>query len=300
MIPLAAAVAGMSRVLVATRVTAWVRRWRNGAVVLSYHNVVPDGVPRGERTLHVARTRFREQIERVAQRFRVVSIEELLLRLRDGRSLRGLAGVTFDDAYRGVLRHALPILAEFGVPATIFVVAGALERSEPFWWDRLADSTGGIIPERERLLTELCGEEARILAANPVPPSVGWDEDYLPATGEQLANVDAAAVSLGLHTVTHPNLTRITPERCAQELTACWRVLCERFDRVLPAVAYPYGAVNGAVAAAAATQGLAGFGGATGLLSHRASPPLLPRLYVGAGMSPDALEVAAAGLRFRR
>src|SRR5207245_14546 len=83
---------------------------------------------------------------RLAQAFRFVPLGDLLARHRAGRSIRGLAAISFDDGYRGVLRHALPVLRQLGLPATVFVVAGALARTEPFWWDRLAGAADGGAP----------------------------------------------------------------------------------------------------------------------------------------------------------
>ena len=297
-----AAVAAAYRVGVLSRVPYWVRRWRDAAVIVSYHNVVPDGALRGERLLHVPLGTFRAQVERLAQAFRFVPLGDLLARHRAGRSIRGLAAISFDDGYRGVLRHALPVLRQLGLPATVFVVAGALARTEPFWWDRLADAADGAVPDRERWLTDLAGEEARILcAAHRRRPERTWSDDYLPASAAELAAVaDETGVSLGLHTVTHPNLIRVSSERCVAELNGCWTMLRERFPAVLPVVAYPYGMVDAAVSSAAAGRG---FGGVTLVgrpLTPRDAPTLIPRLFVGPGMSPDALEVAAVGLRLLR
>ncbi|MBZ5567592.1 MAG: polysaccharide deacetylase family protein [Acidobacteriia bacterium] len=45
--------------------------------------------------------------------------------------------VTFDDGYRNNVTGAWPVLRRFGVPATIFVTAGHVQRRQPFWVDRL-------------------------------------------------------------------------------------------------------------------------------------------------------------------
>jgi len=292
-------VAAAYRVAVLSRLPHLVQRWHDAAVVLAYHNVVADGSPRGERSLHVSAATFHAQIDRLNLRFRVVSLGELLARHRAGRPIGGLAAITFDDGYRGVVRHALPILHRLGLPATVFVVTGALGRAEPFWWDRLADAAGGEVPDRERWLTDLAGEESRILGAQRLRGADAWGDDYLPASAEELAVADPG-VSIGLHTVTHPNLTRVSTERRAAELGGCWTMLRERFRAVLPALAYPYGMVDAAVSAAAADRGCVGLTLAGRSVTLADPPTLIPRLFVGPGMSPDALEVAAAGLRLAR
>lgn len=45
--------------------------------------------------------------------------------------------VTFDDGYYDNVATALPILERYEVPATIFIVSGALGRKREFWWDAL-------------------------------------------------------------------------------------------------------------------------------------------------------------------
>src|SRR5438093_1176791 len=111
--------AAVYRAAVLTTLPRWIQRWRGGALVLAYHNVVGTTALRGDRSLHVPVARFRAQLERLVPRFRFVPLVELLARHRSGRSIRGLAAVTFDDGYRGVLRHALPVLQQLGVPATV-------------------------------------------------------------------------------------------------------------------------------------------------------------------------------------
>jgi peptidoglycan/xylan/chitin deacetylase (PgdA/CDA1 family) len=49
------------------------------------------------------------------------------------------AVVTFDDGYADNLSDAAPLLEAYGVPATVFVVAGDLATGTPFWWDELAN-----------------------------------------------------------------------------------------------------------------------------------------------------------------
>jgi len=288
------------RAAVLTTLPRWIQRWRGAALILSYHNVVPTDARRGERSLHLPAARLRAHLERLAHAFRVVPLADLLARQRDGRAIRGLAAITFDDGYRGVLRHAVPVLRQLGVPATVFVIAGALGRTEPFWWDRLADAAGGEIPDRERWLAEFAGEGGRILAAQRLPGSVPWSEDYLPASADELIAAETAGVSLGLHTVTHPDLTRVSSGRRDEELDGCWRLLRERFPAVVPILAYPYGRVDTAVSAAVAGFGFAGVTLAGAPVARGDPLTLIPRLFVGPGMSPDALEVVAAGLRTRR
>ena len=116
---------------------ALARRVANGGLLLCYHNVVARRAApsAGDPSLHMRVDRFREQVRWLAAAYEVVSLPEFLTRLAAAKPLRRVATITFDDAYAGVFMSALPVLRELGLPATVFVVARAAERREPFWWD---------------------------------------------------------------------------------------------------------------------------------------------------------------------
>jgi peptidoglycan/xylan/chitin deacetylase (PgdA/CDA1 family) len=96
-----------------------------GAVVFAYHDIGPD---ESEATSYVLPARmFRRHLEAVGRwGLPIVDLGELTGALVAGRRLDGMVAVTFDDACSGVPQHALPILQDLGVPATVFAVSGAL------------------------------------------------------------------------------------------------------------------------------------------------------------------------------
>ncbi|GAA2437964.1 polysaccharide deacetylase family protein [Streptomyces glaucus] len=95
--------------------------------ILMYHAVAADP-NEATRALSVTPEAFAEQMAVLADRGRTpVSTAELAARWRSGRPLppRPVL-ITFDDGYEGVHRHALPVLAKHGFPATLFVSTGWL------------------------------------------------------------------------------------------------------------------------------------------------------------------------------
>ncbi len=117
----------------AARQLAGSRAAAPGAVILGYHDVVwGPPVPGGHR-LTVTADQLRSHIG-LLQRlgFTIVSLGELTADLPQSASRR-YATLTFDDALTGVAEVARPVLAEFGVTATVFATTEA-PGSAPSWW----------------------------------------------------------------------------------------------------------------------------------------------------------------------
>lgn len=86
-------------------------------------------------TLCVHPDRFAEHVEVLAQRNDVVPLRRLESTWR--RNLRRGVAITFDDGYVDNLATAKPCLERRGLPATVFVVSGAVGTGRGFWWDDL-------------------------------------------------------------------------------------------------------------------------------------------------------------------
>ncbi|MGW7301136.1 polysaccharide deacetylase family protein [Streptomyces sp. NPDC054829] len=119
--------------------------------ILMYHAVSAEPND-ATRTLSVSPEAFEEQMAVVADLgLTPVGTAELADRWRRGRPLPARPVlVTFDDGYEGVHRHALPVLAKHGFPATVFVSTG---------WLRGPYDTGGALD------TMLDFDQVRELAA---------------------------------------------------------------------------------------------------------------------------------------
>ena len=103
--------------------------------ILMYHAVAARP-KEATRALSVAPEAFAEQMAVIADRgLTPLTTAGLAARWRTGRPLPARPVlITFDDGYEGVHRHALPVLARHGFPATLFVSTG---------WIRGAHDTGG-------------------------------------------------------------------------------------------------------------------------------------------------------------
>jgi len=284
-------------------VPALVRRLRDASVILCYHNVWParNAPPGGDRAVHLLLDHFAEQLRWLARSYNVVPLRELVERLNRGRSLRGLAALTFDDGYAGVFEHAWPLLLELGLPATVFIVGGAADTGDPFWWDHPAVAERATPERRQEWLTALRGDREGIVSAVAAVAPPDLPPAQRPAGWDTIARAADAGLALGVHSATHRTLTELDDVELAAEITSSWEAIRSRTGTRPEFFAYPYGRWDARVRDAVRA---AGYRGAVtldyGLVHGHADPWALRRVNVPAAISQPAFEAWAAGLCPRR
>jgi peptidoglycan/xylan/chitin deacetylase (PgdA/CDA1 family) len=132
---------GISRMSAALGVTDRAERASAGSlVILTYHRILPHAQRRhaASRPMILSAELFERQMAKLANRYRLLSLDEVLEHFRAGRPFPNRAvHVTFDDGYADNYEHALPILSRHSVPATFFLTTGPIDRGDYLWWDDL-------------------------------------------------------------------------------------------------------------------------------------------------------------------
>jgi peptidoglycan/xylan/chitin deacetylase (PgdA/CDA1 family) len=168
--------------------------------------------------------------------------------------------VTFDDGFGSVFERAEPILSALGLPATVFVPTAFMSNPRQLRWEGIEAWQGSADAHELRCM--------------------GWDEV------RQLAE---RGWEIGSHTCTHPHLTTLSDEHLLREMRESLEQCSSHLGRACRSVAYPYGEVDGRIAAAAEEVGyLAG-----ACLSHSLAPRG-PHLWPRVGIFHDDFD-----LRFR-
>ena len=269
------------------------------ALVLAYHNVVPDSYPPfGDRSLHLPRGLFVRQLECLLATHTIVPLEELLGPAPPGRRPR--AAITFDDGYRGAVLIGLPELAKRGLPATLFVVPGFVGKG-PFWWDALAAQSGVDPVLRRRALDELQGKDTEVrrsASAQGIPTNSVPECALVASEAELRGATRQSGITLGSHTWSHPNLARLTAAELREELQRPLTWLRERFASAIPWLSYPYGVATPAVETATRAAGYA----AAVALGGGQFPPArvnrwaVPRENIPSGLSQNGFVIRSSGL----
>lgn len=188
-------------------------------LVLCYHAVSN----RWDAPMAVKVTAFAQQISALAKRgYRGVTFTEIARGRGDARTV----AVTFDDGYRSVYDHALPILEEYGFPATVFVPTQLMRDGGPLLWpgiDHWADQ-----PTRDEL-EAMTAAQLRLLIAK------GWE--------------------IGSHTLTHPKLPELEDDELRHQLVESKKQCAELTEAPCTSLAFPYGAVDHRVIGAAEDAG---------------------------------------------
>ena len=267
-------------------------RARGRAVVLAYHNVIPDNEPlTGESPLHLQGSEFREQLDLLMEFADVVPLERILESPSDPSERRLRAAITFDDAYIGTLRVGIPELVKRELPASFFVSPGLLG-APAFWWDALAAQ--GPDCHRE-CLGRLHGKGDVVMAwARHNEMAIKEQEAHQrPSTIEELLEVaahpSAERMSFGPHTIHHPNLTGLTDTEIEAEISGSKKWLEREGLQTTNWFAFPYGLTSPIVEEVCRRSGVGGAlivsGGwvPTGEINRFC----VPRVPIPRGISPE-------------
>lgn len=234
-------------------------------LVLGYHSVGEHGFPLYCR---LPRTVFEAQMRHITRLYRVVSLRQMVEELRDpGAQGQGVA-VTFDDGYLGTYTDAFPVLKEYGIPATVYLTAGAVESGEIAWYDRIflrfqragAEVTVALDAEKTFRLTDFA---SRVEAATTVVMylrTLGDDErrhwcqsfeGAIPVpqaelcgsmmSWQQVKEMQRAGIAIGCHTMTHPVLSRLAPDALQREVGHSKELIESRLEAAVEDFAFPFG-----------------------------------------------------------
>lgn len=283
-------------------ITALARRLRTRAVVLSYHNVIGAPASIGDPGLHLDVDTFRAQVEWLRRTFTIVPLAELSERLRRGAPVAGLLGISFDDAYRGALRHALPWLAAQGVPATLYVTAGASTAPRTFWWDLPQAAALAAEPgNRDRRLVGDRGDGDLVRRTLGVDHDPDLPEEYLPATWDMLRALRLPGLEFGAHSLTHRALPVLADDELRNELRGSADAVARELGVEARTFAYPYGFWDRRVRDAADAAGFRGAFSLEGYDVARTSDPLaIPRICLPSRQTQAAFEFWVSGFRHLR
>jgi len=234
-------------------------------VVLGYHGVGAHEVPMYCR---FPKRFFAEQMRYIKRYYRVLSLRQMEAELHNPKAQGQGVVVTFDDGYLGTYTDAFPVLKEYGIPATVYLIADSIESGNIAWYDRIflrfqrAKSEVTLMLDTQQNF-QLTDFSSRVDAATAVVSYLRtlpdgerqrWCESLereMPLQAgelrgsmmnwDQVREMHRAGISFGSHTMTHPVLSRLTPDALQREVGESKRLIENCLDSAVEDFAFPFG-----------------------------------------------------------
>lgn len=162
--------------------------------------------------------------------------------------------ITFDDGFTDFYTHALPILQQYNLTATLYITTAFVNTTSKW--------------------LESEGEGMR--------PLLTW---------EQINEIHAAGIECGAHSHTHPQLDMVSLAKAREEVVTCKKILEDHLQEEVSSFAYPYGYYTTAVKQAVQKAGYTSACAVKFTLSSEKTDPFaLARLKVSSDTSVQMLE----------
>lgn len=152
-------------------------------IILMYHRVAD--LHYDPWSLGVSPDNFEEHMRVIKKYGKPVKMSKMVENLKHFSFGQNEIVITFDDGYSDNLHTAGPILERYAIPATFFIVSGAINNREEFWWDELEriTVTANLLPEAFKM--DISGKEYRWrISRNREPQNIGYEPGIYPANSE--------------------------------------------------------------------------------------------------------------------
>lgn len=245
---------------------------RGRLLVLMYHRF-----SEGEEWGKTSRATCEKHLRYLTRHYRIITLAEAVSRMVNGDPVPPRSAViTVDDGYRDFFDVAFPLLAEYKVPATLYIVTGFVDGKCWIWTDkaryllaaakadrmefelngkrisaRLTDlpsrlNTASSLNAELKKLKDI--EKDRVLADLARSLNVELPEfppqEFAPLSWDEARHVRAGHVEIGSHTETHPILTNVDEIRLESELRTSKTRIQEQFQTEAVHFCYPNGNVS--------------------------------------------------------
>lgn len=232
--------------------------------ILMYHRFSPV-----EKKHEVSAAVFERHLKLIKRYFNPMTLAQLAKAVREqGRAPKHAVVITVDDGYRDFYEVAFPLLKHYQIPATFYVTTGFVNTDiwlwpdqvawlldnktqsprielagkpfdlslprEKLWWPIVSHFL--LVANNERLNGLTALESACAIALPKLAP-----EKYSAVNWQQLAEMQANAIEIGGHTVTHPSLGHMTLADATQEIQQSHQDLIQHLGACERTFCYPNG-----------------------------------------------------------
>lgn len=274
----------VKRLLGNTAALLGLNRRKADPLFLMLHRVLPQesyDKLQFQQMLAVTEGGLEKLIKFLKSRYTIIQLDDYLALDESTQKEERFVCLTFDDGWRDNFYHALPILCEHQVPASIYLSTGYIGTGKQFWWQTIGDAlsnceenadkirhlhnivrehipdyqsplhTDTLIAYTKRLRSEQRDAFTLALEAHCYSQdSHGLEWSHIKSMS------DTDLIRFGTHTVNHVLLPQLTDENANVEITQCRNALLSRPDiRFNNIFCYPNGDVDDRVEQLVASAG---------------------------------------------
>jgi peptidoglycan/xylan/chitin deacetylase (PgdA/CDA1 family) len=248
---------------------------QNDIQVVLYHGVIDDELPYGVKSLGgmIKREIFVTHLNYYEQHYNVISFEQFAEAMQNGITIPKALLITFDDGYRSTFTNGLPLLEDFGFPATIFVTTSSVDNNNVLWPNlfSFAIEKKGTRYLTSKLIERGFTPKLNVNSASLIYNISGYcspeiiDDCYQDIITEndsgevdlckklllyvdksQIASSHSKYITIGSHTLNHKNLAALQAKIQEQEIYKAHKLISELTEVPFEDVpfAFPFGGYN--------------------------------------------------------
>jgi peptidoglycan/xylan/chitin deacetylase (PgdA/CDA1 family) len=241
-------------------------------LILNYHGVL-DREPVRLNNRHATSVQFEQDLKYLRKHYEIVPLRAMYGQAAGSSEGKGKpkVAVTFDDGYLNNLKFALPILEKYQVPATFYIVSGALDNPDFMLW---ADKLDLLFHYHRPDSFEVKGTTFQLLPGGYFTGATSlWDfiksmdkerDSWIEALTSQYPNFhtkvqehllqwkmmsaaevrschDSGLVEIGSHTHQHYNIGQIPESLAREELAKSKQILEALVQSDVIGIGYPDG-----------------------------------------------------------
>ncbi|HID70235.1 MAG TPA: polysaccharide deacetylase family protein [Desulfobacterales bacterium] len=173
--------------------------------VINYHRVDNDNCDINA----VSPKNFDRQMSFLKNNYTVISIKELLERMKTGCNDQRLVVITFDDGYLDNFENAAPILKKYNFPACFFISSGIVGTDKPFLHDM------------KRLGRKI--------------PAMSWSH---------IRKLHGMGFEIGAHTINHVRLSQCDSGDLEDEIVGSKDMIEEKINAEVSYFSHPHGLLS--------------------------------------------------------
>jgi peptidoglycan/xylan/chitin deacetylase (PgdA/CDA1 family) len=249
---------------------------RRSVVILWYHGICDDNFTLlsdyDER--HIPTSVFNKQLLYLKNHgYTFINMTDLIDILHNTKNKpKRLACLTFDDGYENVIKNAYPLMVKYGARGCLYIIPSLIETRDPLWTDLIdivlwknteshfkflfdqeinyptnsrMEIAAAIIDIKKKLRSVSNERRLELLKQFRITNPEDIPEDFLISNWNQLKNLNQDILEIGSHSLTHPNLDKLSKQNeFQQEINLSKYMIEKKLHHKVDHFCYPAGAFN--------------------------------------------------------